>query len=147
MRSWREGGEVKKLTACPPRGLALGRTVSNAPVRGDGRRGREPTDSIIALLEVIARAWRRHLWELRTAGRGCGGNVDEGEAEMSNKADIIRERRHGITFAELREGRCKSPLGTINDPPEWFCGETVPIGKVYCERCQAKAYNRQERRR
>ncbi|CAJ0867394.1 hypothetical protein AMST5_01949 [freshwater sediment metagenome] len=71
---------------------------------------------------------------------------------MSDTADVIRDQkpvpsRRGITFAELREGRCKFPLGTINDPPEWFCGEPAPIGSVYCERCQAKAYNRHERRR
>jgi hypothetical protein len=70
---------------------------------------------------------------------------------MSDTADIVREQdqfpRPGITFAELRKGSCKFPLGTIDDPPEWFCGETAPIGKVYCERCQAKAYNRQYKRR
>ena len=71
---------------------------------------------------------------------------------MSEVADATPELQparteRGITFAELREGRCKFPLGTINDPPEWFCGEPVPIGAVYCERCQAKAYNRFERRR
>ena len=56
-------------------------------------------------------------------------------------------KRKGIPFEKLREGRCKFPLGAINDPPEWFCGEPAPIGAVYCERCQAKAYNRFERRR
>jgi hypothetical protein len=70
---------------------------------------------------------------------------------MSDTADVTREQDHsprrGITFAELREGLCKFPLGTINDPPEWFCGEPAPIGNVYCKRCQATAYNRQERRR
>jgi hypothetical protein len=56
-------------------------------------------------------------------------------------------KRKGIPFETLREGRCKFPLGAINDPPEWFCGEPAPIGAVYCERCRSKAYNRFERRR
>jgi hypothetical protein len=71
---------------------------------------------------------------------------------MSDTANAIPKpepvtNRHGIPFAELREGRCKFPLGTITDPIEWFCGDPAPIGKAYCERCQAKAYNRPERRR
>ena len=57
-------------------------------------------------------------------------------------------KRKGIPFETLREGRCKFPLGAINDSPEWFCGEpATPIGAVYCERCQARAYNRFERPR
>jgi hypothetical protein len=86
-----------------------------------------------------------------TGGMVAGGPAEENENRMSNIADIIREQdqspRPGITFAELREGRCKFPLGAINDPPEWFCGEPAPIGKVYCERCQAIAYNRHYKRR
>jgi hypothetical protein len=71
---------------------------------------------------------------------------------MSDTVDATPElgvarTRQGIAFVDLREGRCKFPLGTINDPPERFCGEPAPIGKVYCERCQAKAYNRQYKRR
>jgi hypothetical protein len=71
---------------------------------------------------------------------------------MSDGVEAISEQelvpsRRGISFSELREGRCKFPLGTINDPPEWFCGEPAPIGNVYCERCQAIAYNRLAGRR
>jgi hypothetical protein len=52
----------------------------------------------------------------------------------------------GIAFVALVEGRCKFALGRINDPVEWFCGETAPVGKV-CECCQVKAYIRLDRRR
>jgi hypothetical protein len=82
----------------------------------------------------------------------CSGGGRHRKANVNDEADALGEQepvvsRRGITFAELREGRCTFPLGTINDPPEWFCGEPAPVGKVYCERCQARAYNRQERRR
>ncbi len=53
----------------------------------------------------------------------------------------------GVDFSELREGRCKFPLGSINDPPERFCGEPTEIGKPYCQKCQSKAFSRLERRR
>lgn len=71
---------------------------------------------------------------------------------MSDLIEAARGRdsaiaRRGITFGDLREGRCKYPLGAIEEPPEWFCGEPAPIGKAYCEKCQAKAYTRLERRR
>jgi hypothetical protein len=69
---------------------------------------------------------------------------DTAEATIDEETGVSRP---GITFSELREGRCKFPLGTINDPIEWFCGEPAPVGKVYCERCQARAYSRLERRR
>lgn len=41
---------------------------------------------------------------------------------MSDGVEAIGEQelvpsRRGISFSELREGRCKFPLGTINDPP------------------------------
>ena len=57
------------------------------------------------------------------------------------------EESEGIDFSELREGRCKFPLGSINDPPERFCGEPTEIGKAYCPKCQSKAFSRIERRR
>lgn len=53
----------------------------------------------------------------------------------------------GIEFVDLREGRCRFPLGGINDPPERFCGAPAEIGTAYCPECQKKAYSRQERRR
>jgi hypothetical protein len=86
----------------------------------------------------------------KTPRAPVGGGT--GRQNVNDEADALGEQepvvsRRGVTFAELREGRCKFPLGTINDPPEWFCGEPAPIGKAYCERCQAVAYNRAERRR
>jgi hypothetical protein len=71
---------------------------------------------------------------------------------MSEAIDAIHKpepvsSRRGITFPELRESRCKFPLGAINDPVEWFCVEPVPIGKAYCEKCQTIAYNRLAGRR
>jgi hypothetical protein len=68
-------------------------------------------------------------------------------ADASATLETKGECRPGISFFELRDGRCRFPLGTINDPPERFCGEPAPIGSVYCERCQAKAYNRAAGRR
>ncbi|WP_445730580.1 GcrA family cell cycle regulator [Methylocystis sp. IM2] len=57
------------------------------------------------------------------------------------------ERRAGVSFFQLREGRCKFPLGGIEEPPERFCGAVTPIGDPYCASCQAKAYSRLERRK
>ena len=57
------------------------------------------------------------------------------------------EESEGIDFSELREGRCKFPLGDINDAPERFCGEPTEIGKPYCQKCHIKAFSRPERRR
>lgn len=47
---------------------------------------------------------------------------------MNSTIDAIRgqgpiTRRGGMTFTQLREGPCNFPLDTINDPPDWFCGE------------------------
>jgi hypothetical protein len=53
----------------------------------------------------------------------------------------------GIGFTELREGRCKFPLGSFEAPPTRFCGDATPIGVPYCPKCQRKAYNRADRRR
>jgi hypothetical protein len=50
------------------------------------------------------------------------------------------ERRNGISFSALREGRCKFPLGNIDDPPERFCGATTPVGSPYCEHCRQLAF-------
>lgn len=52
-----------------------------------------------------------------------------------------------VTFMDLREGRCKFPLGGLNEPPEWFCGVATVIGTPYCTDCQKLAYSRPERRR
>ena len=56
-------------------------------------------------------------------------------------------KSHGIEFTDLREGRCKFPLGGINDPPERFCGEPTMAGMPYCSSCQLKAYHRPAPRR
>ena len=53
----------------------------------------------------------------------------------------------GIGFEDLREGRCKFPLGGIAEPPERFCGEPTQPGFPYCLICQQQAYSRPERRR
>jgi hypothetical protein len=45
----------------------------------------------------------------------------------------------GIPFWELREGRCKFPLGRLSDPPERFCGAPAAIGSPYCPQCRRKA--------
>jgi hypothetical protein len=33
----------------------------------------------------------------------------------------------GVGFGELREGRCKSPLGAIDLPPTRFCSDATLI--------------------
>jgi hypothetical protein len=48
----------------------------------------------------------------------------------------------GIGFRELRDGRCKFPLGAIDVPPTRFRGDATPTGTVYCAKRQAVAYNR-----
>jgi hypothetical protein len=52
----------------------------------------------------------------------------------------------GIPFGELREGRCKFPLGRLSDPPERFCGKPAPIGSPYCPQCQRTVYAPRPRR-
>ncbi len=53
----------------------------------------------------------------------------------------------GIGFEELREGRCKFPLGEFDTPAVRFCGDVTPPGSVYCLRHQSLAYNRLNTRR
>jgi len=61
--------------------------------------------------------------------------------KVKNHAEII-----GITFAELREGRCKLPLGRIDEPPEFFCGAETMIGNPYCSNCMKIVYVPKTRR-
>jgi hypothetical protein len=66
-------------------------------------------------------------------------------------AELIQEDNQessqpGIGFEELREGRCKFPLGAFDVPATRFCGEPTRIGTVYCLKHQAVAYNRYIRR-
>ena len=34
----------------------------------------------------------------------------------------------GVAFFDLRHGKCNFPLGSVNDPPKWFCGEPALSG-------------------
>ncbi len=69
---------------------------------------------------------------------------------MSDTANVIEPtqevRRMGIPFIELREGRCKFPLGPIGEPPTRFCGAPTAIGEPYCPRCGRIAYVPSSRR-
>ncbi len=70
---------------------------------------------------------------------------------MSDMADVITELmqevgRVGISFIDLREGRCKFPLGSINEPPTRFCGAPTAIGEPYCPACGRIAYVPSSRR-
>ena len=67
--------------------------------------------------------------------------------ESTEPNDASDANLPGIAFVELREGRCKFPIGGFNDPPDRFCGEPTPPGSPYCPSCQKKAYNRPERHR
>jgi hypothetical protein len=53
----------------------------------------------------------------------------------------------GIGFGDLRDGRCKFPLGVFHVPPTRFCGDPTRIGTVYCPKNQTVAYNRLNTRR
>ncbi|WP_368856435.1 GcrA family cell cycle regulator [Methylocystis sp. MJC1] len=75
------------------------------------------------------------------------------EANMDEAAGVIAEDKQsepeqpGITFEQLREGRCKFPLGRLSDPPERFCGEPVAMSSPYCGACRLTVYARSVRRR
>lgn len=58
-------------------------------------------------------------------------------ADKPAKDDVQLE---GIPFAELREGRCKFPLGGHGEPAERFCGKPSIPGASYCPECQKKVY-------
>ena len=74
---------------------------------------------------------------------GMSSSIDRSPASSTAVSSVL----DGIDFYELREGRCKFPLGMINDPPERFCGAPADIGAPYCLHCQSKAYSRVDRRR
>ena len=57
------------------------------------------------------------------------------------------EQLEGITFADLREGRCKFPLGGHGEPAERFCGKPAIPGAPYCPECQKKVYQPSKRGR
>lgn len=71
---------------------------------------------------------------------------------MDEAAGVIAEDKQsepeqpGITFEELREGRCKLPLGRLSDPPERFCGEPAAISSPYCPACRRIVYAPNARR-
>ena len=70
---------------------------------------------------------------------------------MSDESDAVMERNPeakalaGVSFTELREGRCKFPLGAIDEPAKRFCGDPAPIGSPYCPQCQKITYRRASR--
>lgn len=61
------------------------------------------------------------------------------DATEQDKPEAVTQPA-GIPFADLREGRCKFPLGGPGAAPERFCGADTPPGAVYCLKCQAIAY-------
>lgn len=67
------------------------------------------------------------------------------EMGMSEAARAIAEsetdaKEQGVSFMELREGRCKFPPGSLGDPTERFCGELATIGSPYCPDCRRIVY-------
>jgi hypothetical protein len=69
--------------------------------------------------------------------------TDAGQLQEDNQ----EASEPGVGFEELRDGRCKFPLGAFHAPPTRFCGDATPIGTVYCPKHQAVAYNRLGTRR
>jgi hypothetical protein len=68
---------------------------------------------------------------------------------VSNVAELIANRARKsaeISFWELREGRCRFPLGPIEEPPTRFCGAAAAIGMPYCPSCGGLAYAPSSRR-
>jgi hypothetical protein len=68
-------------------------------------------------------------------------------ANLISAPELKREGRNGISFSALREGRCKFPLGSIDEPPTRFCGEPTSMGEPYCPDCGRIAYVPSSRRR
>ncbi len=52
----------------------------------------------------------------------------------------------GVPFLELRDGFCKRPLGSIDEPPKRFCGTPTPPGSSYCPECQRIVYSAMAKR-
>ena len=71
---------------------------------------------------------------------------------MDQTASAIAEYKHqdakqpGVSFMQIREGRCKFPLGRIDEPPLRFCGKPTVIGLPYCTNCQRIVYVPKPRR-
>lgn len=58
----------------------------------------------------------------------------------------VLDKEDSVSFAELKAGQCRFPLGGINEPPVRFCGSPTVIGAIYCKDCMRIAYRRVERR-
>ncbi len=70
---------------------------------------------------------------------------------MSMTATITKSRLNstpepGVPFLERREGFCKRPLGTLEEPPKRFCGAATPPGSSYCPDCQKIIYSAMAKR-
>ena len=57
-------------------------------------------------------------------------------------SSAIAEPENPTTMEDLKEDQCKFPLGEINDPPKYFCGDVrysnSPYCKVHLELCTHK---------
>ncbi|MGJ0507005.1 MAG: GcrA family cell cycle regulator [Methylocystis sp.] len=71
--------------------------------------------------------------------------MSDAAAALANRARKSA-RSAGISFWELREGRCRFPLGLIHEPPTLFCGAPAVIGVPYCPDCGRLAYAPSSRR-
>jgi GcrA cell cycle regulator len=69
-------------------------------------------------------------------------NVEFIEADQQE----VEAPPRGVAFFDLRHGQCNFPVGSLNDPPKWFCGEPALIGKPYCEGHCSTAYVKALRR-
>ncbi len=52
----------------------------------------------------------------------------------------------GVSFIEMREGLCKRPRGSVDDPPTRFRGKPTPSGSPYCPECQRIVYSAMAKR-
>ena len=59
----------------------------------------------------------------------------------ANDSTPLSPHRKGIPFPELREGRCKFPLGKLNEPAKLFCGLETSNGAPYCSYCMRIVYS------
>ncbi len=57
-------------------------------------------------------------------------NAETTHSEISGAAEA--DQAPGVSFAELRRGRCKFALGGKLEPVTRFCGSKTPEGSSYC---------------
>ena len=57
---------------------------------------------------------------------------------MNMKINLLKQQMNGLiknkTFEDVvDENSCRYPLGEINDPPKYFCGEIRYANSPYCK--------------